>query len=122
MLFCLTRIFKQQFYYFVRREQAAIQINPLENPHYTIINGKLIIHDPQDTKDNGDYHCVAKNRFGSVLSNSVQLAFGCKYLISNLKVCLKLCTRFDKDKSEFLSFPSLADGLQAILRYTCTVS
>ena len=43
-----------------------------------MINGRLIIHEPQDTQDNGDYHCVAENVFGAILSNTVQLSFGCK--------------------------------------------
>ena len=42
-------------------------------------NGKLVINNPQDIKDNGDYQCIAGNRYGTILSNSVQISFGCKY-------------------------------------------
>ena len=67
--------------YLTSRDQQRQEINPLEDSRYTLINGKLIIHKPKDTVDNGDYQCVARNNYGSVLSNSVTLAFGCKYLI-----------------------------------------
>ncbi len=60
------------------RDQRRQPINPLLDTRYTLINGKLIIHEPQDTVDNGDYQCVARNLYGSVLSNSVTLAFGCE--------------------------------------------
>ena len=46
---------------------------------YTMINGKIIIHSPSDLdKDDGNYHCAAKNPFGKIKSNIVTLGFGCK--------------------------------------------
>ena len=90
----------QNCIYNCRRDQKRQEINPLEDTRYTLINGKLIIHNPQDTVDNGDYQCVAQNEFGSVLSNSVTLSFGCKiylfiyvesflcYWFLNVAVCL----------------------------------
>lgn len=53
-------------------------VNPIMNPRMTITNGKLIINEPKDTQDNGQYECVSHNRFGSVLSNLATLSFGCK--------------------------------------------
>ena len=43
---------------------------------YTVINGKMVIDEPTDTEDNGNYQCVASNPSGSILSNEVQLSFG----------------------------------------------
>ena len=52
------------------------KINPMGNTSFTITGGSLVITDPQDTVDNGDYQCKSSNKFGSVLSNQVQLNFG----------------------------------------------
>ena len=46
---------------------------------YTMINGKLIIHNPStDFQDDGNYQCTAENSYGLILSNEVSLSFGCK--------------------------------------------
>lgn len=66
----------------LERDQLMAVINPLVYRRYTIINGKLIIHNPHDTQDNGDYQCISKNKFGSILSNRVQLGFGCKLYVN----------------------------------------
>lgn len=55
---------------------TVIKLDPLQNPRYTTSGGNLIIHDPQQIQDQGTYHCVAKNRFGSIISESVELNFG----------------------------------------------
>ncbi|KAF4525298.1 hypothetical protein B566_EDAN014819 [Ephemera danica] len=53
----------------------ARKIDPLVDARYTISGGSLIISDPKQTEDNGLYHCRASNKFGSIVSESVQLAF-----------------------------------------------
>lgn len=61
-----------------------IKIDPLTNPRYTISGGNLIIYNPQQDMDQGTYHCVAENKFGKILSESVQLNLG--YILEfNLK-------------------------------------
>ncbi|RZB39944.1 contactin [Asbolus verrucosus] len=51
-------------------------INPLNESRYTISGGMLIIHDPRQKKDHATYHCKATNKFGTIISASVQLNFG----------------------------------------------
>jgi hypothetical protein len=59
-------------------------IDPLKNSNYTISGGNLIIHNPEQTLHQGTYHCVAENKFGRIISESVQLNFA--YILEfNLK-------------------------------------
>lgn len=55
---------------------VSIKIDPLRNPKYTVSGGSLIIHEPKQKEDRGNYHCVATNQFGSIISESVSLSFG----------------------------------------------
>lgn len=52
------------------------KIDPLLDSRFTISGGNLIIYDPDQTKDQGTYHCVAENKFGKIRSESVALNFG----------------------------------------------
>ncbi|XP_012285560.1 contactin [Orussus abietinus] len=62
----------------------ATKINPLSDNRYTVSGGMLIIFEPEQTKDRGSYHCKASNKFGTIMSESVQLSFG--YILEfNLK-------------------------------------
>ncbi|XP_057652877.1 contactin [Diorhabda carinulata] len=54
---------------------VAHKIDPLLDIRYTISGGTLIIHNPQQ-KDHATYHCKATNKFGTIISESVQLNFG----------------------------------------------
>lgn len=47
----------------------SILIDPLKNTKYTVSGGSLVIHEPQQKEDRGNYHCVASNEFGYVKSN-----------------------------------------------------
>lgn len=51
-------------------------IDPLQDNRYTISGGSLIIYNPNQITDRGTYHCKATNRFGTIVSESVQLSFG----------------------------------------------
>nr|AUG84451.1 contactin [Platynereis dumerilii] len=73
--------------WFTRRDGSMMMIDPMVESRYTLINGKLIIHDPEDTQDNGDYQCKMENSIGSILSNIVQLSFG--YLLDFSKAVRK---------------------------------
>lgn len=60
------------------------KIDPLTNRRYTISGGNLIIYNPDQSLDQGTYHCAATNKFGKILSESVELNFG--YILEfNLK-------------------------------------
>ncbi|XP_033366000.1 contactin isoform X1 [Bombus vosnesenskii] len=62
----------------------ATKIDPLNNNRYTISGGTLIIYEPDQTEDRGSYHCKATNKFGTIISESVELSFG--YILEfNLK-------------------------------------
>lgn len=52
------------------------KIDPLEDSRFTISGGSLIIYNPNQTIDQGTYHCIAENKFGRVRSESVDLNFG----------------------------------------------
>uniref|UniRef100_W4VRM9 Putative contactin 3 plasmacytoma associated n=1 Tax=Corethrella appendiculata TaxID=1370023 RepID=W4VRM9_9DIPT len=52
------------------------KIDPLRDSRYTLSGGNLIIYKPEQTRDQGTYHCVAENKFGRIMSESVQLNFG----------------------------------------------
>ncbi|XP_058820774.1 contactin [Topomyia yanbarensis] len=55
---------------------TVTKLDPLKNSRYTTSGGNLIIHDPQQIQDQGTYHCVAENKFGRILSESIELNFG----------------------------------------------
>lgn len=48
---------------------------------FTITNGKLTINNPMEAIDTGSYHCIAQNQHGLVVSNPMDLSFGCKFQI-----------------------------------------
>lgn len=51
-------------------------IDPLKDSRFTISGGNLIIYNPEQTRDQGKYHCVAENEFGRIRSESIELNFG----------------------------------------------
>ncbi|XP_050730835.1 contactin-like isoform X1 [Eriocheir sinensis] len=53
----------------------ARAIDPLSDPRFTVSGGTLIINDPKQVEDRGKYHCRARNEFGSITSQSIQLSF-----------------------------------------------
>lgn len=44
-------------------------------PRYTLTNGLVSISDPQVTMDEGEYQCLAQNKFGVILTPPVVLDF-----------------------------------------------
>ncbi|XP_066248303.1 contactin [Euwallacea similis] len=52
------------------------EIDPLMDQRYTITGGTLIIHDPQQKLDRTTYHCRASNKFGTIISESININFG----------------------------------------------
>lgn len=52
------------------------RIDPLSDSRYTISGGNLIVYDPDQSRDQGTYHCIAENKFGRIRSESVSLNFG----------------------------------------------
>ncbi|XP_045481618.1 contactin isoform X1 [Harmonia axyridis] len=62
--------------YYENDRLVARKIDPLQDGRYTISGGILIIYDPQQKKDYATYHCKASNKYGTIISESVQLNFG----------------------------------------------
>lgn len=65
--------FKEEF---INDNLTYTSINPLIRSYYTTSGGNLIIHHPEQSRDQGTYHCVARNKYGAIRSNSIQLNFG----------------------------------------------
>ena len=52
------------------------EVDPLTDNRITISGGQLIINDPNQINDRGHYFCKAKNKFGTIRSQSVSISFG----------------------------------------------
>lgn len=61
---------------FLNNTLIEIHIDPLKNSKYTISGGMLIIDSPKQIEDRGNYHCVATNKYGSVISQTASISFG----------------------------------------------
>ncbi|KAH9425880.1 Contactin-3 [Dermatophagoides pteronyssinus] len=61
---------------YIENQIRSNPIDPLSDRRYTQTDGILIIDNPQTDRDRGKYHCIAENRFGSIISQTVQLTFG----------------------------------------------
>ena len=55
------------------------QVTSSKNSRYTLTNGRLAIQNPNERLDAGDYRCEAANKFGTVVSNTVSISFGCEF-------------------------------------------
>lgn len=45
-----------------------------------MVGGRLVISNPEKSRDAGKYVCVVSNVFGTVRSSEATLSFGCKPL------------------------------------------
>ncbi|KAG8516846.1 Contactin-4, partial [Galemys pyrenaicus] len=45
---------------------------------YSVVEGSLLINNPNKTQDAGTYQCVAANSFGTIVSREAKLQFACK--------------------------------------------
>ncbi|XP_040571897.1 contactin [Lepeophtheirus salmonis] len=52
------------------------KVDPLKDSRITISGGQLIINNPNSVTDRGKYFCQASNKFGTIRSRSVTIAFG----------------------------------------------
>jgi receptor-type tyrosine-protein phosphatase gamma len=63
------------YVWYVTHDQVQKPVN-LTDQSKTVTNGRLSLQSPSQTKDNGDYECLAKNSFGAILSDFATLSFG----------------------------------------------
>uniref|UniRef100_A0A2C9KIY9 Ig-like domain-containing protein n=1 Tax=Biomphalaria glabrata TaxID=6526 RepID=A0A2C9KIY9_BIOGL len=61
------------------------EVSSESNPRYSISNGRFTIVKPDRVIDAGVYTCEASNKFGTVLSNPVELIYGYLGQFSNVK-------------------------------------
>lgn len=58
-----------------------------------MVGGRLVINNPEKSRDAGKYVCVVSNIFGTVRSSEATLSFGCKPMFMskrrNVMVSLK---------------------------------
>lgn len=45
---------------------------------YSLVEGSLLIDNPNKTQDAGMYQCVATNPFGTIVSREAKLQFACE--------------------------------------------
>lgn len=65
--------------WYKQRGQDNERLDPGVDNRYTFINGRIVIDSPSsEREDDGHYQCAATNLYGTILSNQVELAFGCK--------------------------------------------
>ncbi|XP_055860413.1 contactin-like isoform X2 [Biomphalaria glabrata] len=76
ILECVTSGNPQPTYTWWKGEQFETEVTSALDKRYTITNGKLIIANPTDVLDSGNYRCIAENKYGSVISQGVLLSFG----------------------------------------------
>uniref|UniRef100_H3A356 Contactin 1 n=1 Tax=Latimeria chalumnae TaxID=7897 RepID=H3A356_LATCH len=48
----------------------------LDNDHYSMVGGNLMITNPEKHKDAGKYICIATNEYGTIVSKEATLSFG----------------------------------------------
>lgn len=68
--------FKEEY---ENNQLKLILVDPMADNRVTITDGSLTIYNPNQIQDRGKYHCRAANKFGTAVSQSVQLAFGYIY-------------------------------------------
>lgn len=67
------RWYKEEY---VNDNLTFTEIDPFKDSRFTISGGNLIINYPTQNLDQGLYHCLAENKFGRIISESVKLNFG----------------------------------------------
>ncbi|XP_059893843.1 contactin 1b [Gadus macrocephalus] len=59
-----------------RRDNWEIKLMEQPDEHYSLVGGNLVITNPRQKKHAGNYICVAKNIYGTVISKEAKVKFG----------------------------------------------
>ena len=73
----MTRLYLLAFLYY-RWKLNGTDVDIGMDFRYSVVEGSLLINNPNKTQDAGTYQCVATNAFGTVVSREAKLQFACK--------------------------------------------
>lgn len=73
----MTRLYLPAFLY-CRWKLNGTDVDIGTDFRYSVVEGSLLINNPNKTQDAGAYQCVATNAFGTVVSREAKLQFACK--------------------------------------------
>lgn len=65
-------------FFFQRWLRNGTEIDIESDYRFSLIEGSLIINNPSEMKDSGQYQCLTTNTFGSILSREAVLQFACE--------------------------------------------
>ncbi|KAH9509768.1 hypothetical protein Btru_045155 [Bulinus truncatus] len=73
---CIVSANPEAKYKWFRGNKFNIEVTENLDPRYSLTNGKLTIINPSDGLDFGLYRCEAENKFGKIISDTVEISFG----------------------------------------------
>ncbi|KAI8778190.1 contactin, partial [Biomphalaria glabrata] len=73
---CIVLANPEPVYKWFRGNNFVTEVNEDLDSRYSVTNGKLTITDPDDVKDSNLYRCQAENKFGKIISDTVEISFG----------------------------------------------
>lgn len=74
----LTKLYLLEFLYY-RWKLNGTDVDIGVDFRYSVVEGSLLISNPNKTQDAGTYQCIAANSFGTIVSREAKLQFACKY-------------------------------------------
>ena len=77
MLFNITRLYLLAFLYY-KWKLNGTDVDIGMDFRYSVVEGSLLINNPNKTQDAGMYQCIATNSFGTIVSREAKLQFACK--------------------------------------------
>lgn len=77
ILIYITRLYLLAFLYY-RWKLNGTDVDIGMDFRYSVVEGSLLINNPNKTQDAGTYQCIATNSFGTIVSREAKLQFACK--------------------------------------------
>lgn len=77
ILIYITRLYLLAFLYY-RWKLNGTDVDIGMDFRYSVVEGSLLINNPNKTQDAGTYQCIATNSFGTIVSREARLQFACK--------------------------------------------
>lgn len=76
-LFNIIKLYPLAFLYY-RWKLNGTDVDIGMDFRYSVVEGSLLINNPNKTQDAGMYQCIATNSFGTIVSREAKLQFACK--------------------------------------------